>query len=59
MTSFVKVLVPVPLKKEFTYSFDSEKYSLTLGMRVMVPFGSRKCRGYVVQVLDKVEDEGY
>lgn len=52
MIRYAQVAVPVPLKSEFTYSFDDELMSVQVGIRVMVPFGNRKLQGYVVDVLD-------
>ena len=51
MIQYAQVVVPVPLKQEFTYSFDDEKMSISTGIRVMVPFGRRTVQGYVIFVL--------
>lgn len=54
MIKYVQVAVPVPLKNDFTYSFDTDKFSVVPGVRVIVPFGGRsKIRGYVISVLDE------
>lgn len=53
MIQYAQVVVPVPLKQEFTYSFDDEKMSISTGIRVMVPFGRRTVQGYVIDVLKK------
>ncbi len=56
MIQYAKVLVPVPLKQDFLYSFDDEKVAVIPGIRVLVPFGSRKVQAYVIDVLkDKPE----
>ena len=41
MIRYAQVVVPVPLKADFTYSFDSEKMEIVPGVRVIVPFGTR------------------
>ncbi len=55
MIRYAQVVVPVPLKADFTYSFDSEKMELVPGVRVIVPFGTRRktIQGYVISVSDK------
>ncbi len=56
MIQYAKVLVPVPLKQDFLYSFDDEKVTVIPGIRVLVPFGNRKVQAYVIDVLkDKPE----
>lgn len=52
MLKYAQIAVPVPLKTEFTYSFDSDAMTVMPGIRVMVPFGSRSIQGYVIDVLD-------
>ncbi len=54
MIRYAQVVVPVPLKSEFTYSFDSDSMSVEPGMRVMVPFGKRSLQAYVIEVMDTV-----
>lgn len=56
MRRYALVAVPVPLKTEFTYSFDSDSMNVTPGVRVIVPFGRRKLQGYVVDVLESEPD---
>ncbi len=56
MTKYAQVVVPVPLKTDFTYSFDSEAMEVRPGIRVMVPFGKRKMQAYVIDVLDTKPD---
>ncbi len=52
MIRYASVAVPVPLKSEFTYSFDDQAMNVLAGMRVIVPFGNRKVQAYVIDVLD-------
>ncbi len=59
MLKYARVAVPVPLKQEFTYSFDDDAVSVVPGIRVMVPFGRRKVQGYVVDVLSSKPDAGF
>ena len=56
MIRYAKAAVPVPLKTEFTYSFDTEKMDIIPGIRVIVPFGRRKIQAYVIDVLDSVQN---
>ena len=56
MIQYAKVLVPVPLKQDFLYCFDTEVLNVIPGIRVTVPFGRRKVQAYVIDVLkDKPE----
>lgn len=52
MRSFVDVLLPIPLERNFTYSTTPEQFKkLGPGMRVAVPFGKSKLyTGLVVQM---------
>lgn len=59
MLKYAQVAVPVPLKQEFTYSFDDGVLNVVPGIRVMVPFGRREVQGYVVDVLDSKPDVGF
>ncbi len=52
MIKYALCAVPVPLKTEFTYGFDDEKLNVVPGVRVIVPFGKRKTRAYVLKVSD-------
>lgn len=52
MIKYAKVLVPVPLKQDFLYSFDDEVLNVEVGIRVTVPFGPRKVQAYVIDVLE-------
>ncbi len=53
MIKYAKVLVPVPLKQDFLYSFDDEALNVLPGIRVQVPFGHRKVQAYVIDVLEQ------
>ncbi len=52
---FIDVLLPIPLKQSFTYQVSEEQASsLTIGMRVAVPFGKSKIyTGIVLRVHNK------
>lgn len=56
--TFVQVAIPVPLRQLFTYLVPSskDKSTITLGSRVMVPFGARQVIGVIVSVSDQVDD---
>ncbi len=48
---YVEVAIKVPLYRSFDYRFDANRYpSLSPGMRVQVPFGSRKLVAVVLAV---------
>lgn len=53
MVRYAKVLVPVPLNRDFLYCFDDQKLSVFPGIRVTVPFGRLKKKGYVIEVLQE------
>ena len=54
MSSFVEVLLDLPLKQSFTYSVPPAMHaSVDFGYRVVVPFGKRELTGYVVNTLDE------
>ncbi len=56
MPLFVKVAVPVPLFKAFTYAVPAElRHSALFGARVAVPFGKRTLTGVVVDEMDESE----
>ena len=56
MVKYAQVAVPVPLKSEFTYSFDSDALDVKPGVRVMVPFKNRRMQGYVISVSEEKPD---
>ncbi len=41
VTQHVGVLLPIPIPQSFSYSYDQEPEKLTIGMRVVVPFGEQ------------------
>ena len=48
---FAEIALPVPLDKLFTYEVPERlKDRVQPGMRVVVPFGTRRMTGYVVEV---------
>ena len=53
MKKIVKVALDVPLYKVFDYSFEDEDCNISQGVRVEVPFGSKKKVGIVVETSDK------
>ena len=59
MVRYAQVSVPVPLKSEFTYSFDPDAMDVKPGIRVIVPFNRRKLQGYVLSVSDEKPDLGF
>ncbi len=60
MTGYALCAVPVPLCREFLYSFDAEKQHVDEGVRVKVPFAGREVTAYVVKILeDKPVDASY
>lgn len=59
MTHYAQVIVPVPLKQHFTYSFDPESQNVIPGIRVKVPFGKRSVTGFVVRVSDTIPAAGF
>lgn len=54
MIKYAYIVLPVPLKSEFLYSFDAEKFSsLDKGYRVIVNFNGRKMQGYVIKTVEE------
>ena len=59
MPLFVRVAVPVPLFKTFTYAVPERyKGAALFGSRVSVPFGKRTLTGVVVDEMDSSDVEG-
>ncbi len=56
MISYASVVLPLPLKTEFIYYFDNDKFDLKVGMRAVVPFGSTKKNAYVVRIFNEKPD---
>ena len=59
MVRYAQVSVPVPLRSEFTYCFDSDAMDVKPGVRVIVPFNRRKLQGYVLSVSDEKPEVGF
>ncbi len=56
MNQFVDVAVPVGVRKTFAYSVPPEfRDRITIGMRVLVPFGRKLVTGYVVGILEEAQ----
>ena len=56
MNQFVDVAVPVGVRKTFAYSVPPEfRERITIGMRVLVPFGRKLVTGYVVGILQEAQ----
>jgi primosomal protein N' (replication factor Y) len=50
MTLYAEVVLPLPLDQTFTYSVPQEQAErISVGMRVLVPFGERVLTGFVVR----------
>ena len=57
MNELIDVAVPVGVRKTFAYSVPPEfRERITVGMRVLVPFGRKLVTGYVVGILDRGAD---
>lgn len=52
---YCELYVPLPLEGGFTYKIP-EEMDITLGMRVVVPFGSRSLTGFVTKIFDTPPD---
>ena len=60
ITLFVKIILPIPLPKMYTYRVPQEWVDLVfVGQRVAVPFGSKKIYSGIVYELSEVPPEGY
>ncbi len=60
MNHFIDVIIPIPLKKQFTYSITSAEASfLQVGMRVAVPFGKSKIYTGIVYKIHNNPPEVY
>jgi primosomal protein N' (replication factor Y) (superfamily II helicase) len=56
MNEFIDVAVPVGVRKTFAYSVPPEfRERISIGMRVLVPFGRKLVTGYVVGILEKAQ----
>lgn len=52
---FANVTLPLPLAQAFTYRIPAGM-DVAVGCRVLVPFGSRRLTGVVVEITDQAED---
>ena len=60
ITLFVKVILPIPLPKLYTYRVPHEWEDLIrIGLRVAVPFGSKKVYSGIIYELSELPPEGY
>jgi primosomal protein N' (replication factor Y) len=55
---YLEVALPIPVLHTFTYKAPAEAVDeLSVGKRVVVPFGSRRLTGFIVGTRDRLEDE--
>lgn len=60
ITLFVKIILPVPLPKLYTYRVPLEWTDLIfVGLRVAVPFGSKKVYSGIIYEISETPPEGY
>lgn len=58
-TVFIDVAVGLPLFNTFTYEVpESLRLSATVGKRILAPFKNTQITGYIMQVLEKTDQEG-
>jgi len=58
ISAFAEVAVPVAVHGSFTYSIPEElRDGVRLGSRVEVPLGTKRTTGFVVALIDRVDDE--
>lgn len=54
---FVKIALPIPSPKTFTYAVPSELVPLAaVGKRVLVPFGKKRLSGWIIEILSETPD---
>jgi primosomal protein N' (replication factor Y) len=56
---FVKVVVAKPLYQRFTYAFDPSELPIEIGMRLIVPFGTKELKAFAVEISETVEPSSY
>ncbi len=56
---YAHVVVAKPLYQRFTYAFDPCVNMIEVGMRVTVPFGSKKITAFVCEVKETIEEVSY
>ena len=60
ITLFAEVVLPIPLPRVYTYRIPYEwNDNITVGMRVIVPFGSKKLYSGIIWSLSDAPPEGY
>ena len=59
MALFAEVILPLPLYSTFTYSVPDSLKNLSIGCRVLVPFGRKKFYTAIVAMIHSIKPEGY
>lgn len=59
IVKYADVILPIPLRSVFTYEVPNSLDSLTCGMRVIVPFGSKKIYTGIVYCIHDTEPQTY
>lgn len=59
MALFAEVILPLPLYSTFTYSVPDSLKNLSIGCRVLVPFGRKKFYTAIVAMIHGIKPEGY
>ena len=59
MALFAEVILPLPLYSTFTYSVPDSLNNLSIGCRVLVPFGRKKFYTAIVAMIHGIKPEGY
>ncbi|NCB01016.1 MAG: primosomal protein N' [Spirochaetia bacterium] len=56
---YISVVVAKPLFTRFTYAFDPTLLHIEVGMRVVVPFGTKEITAFTVEVISEIEEASY
>ncbi len=56
---YVKVVIAKPLHQRFVYSFDPAETPVEIGMRLLVPFGTKEVKAFAVELCDTIEETSY
>ena len=59
MALLAEVILPLPLYSTFTYSVPDSLNNLSIGCRVLVPFGRKKFYTAIVAMIHGIKPEGY
>ena len=60
MNSFVDIILPLPINNSFTYSFNRKIFlNISIGMRVVVPFGKNRLLTGVINKIHNVKPLNY